>query len=199
MNKIILGITLVVAIGLVGWFYWGQLHPSIQNSAVSNSSSTIPNSSQPIVVASTTDTVYLPYCYNDLPLGESGSLVSPGKIYSATLYVDQSGATNVDYDLDIVKLNGSSSTIYVKTPPISTPGYKDGAGATVIDVISSYDWNDDNSLDITSYVVYVGGDDTSPYHRVSPVEVWRYNLSSGTYAFIKDLPEPATPTACLND
>lgn len=202
MNKILLVIIIVLAVGLVGWFYLGQLHAPLQNSTINNSSSTSSSSSAVITPVSSTDNVYVSYCYDDLPLGNSGPLVSPAKTYSASLYVDQStGAGHVDYNLEVTKVNSSNGTIFVKTPPISTPGYNNGSGTTDIDVISSYAWNDDTSLNITSYVVYEVWNDaakTFSYNRVSPVEVWQYDLSSGTYTFVKDLPEPATPLTCQN-
>lgn len=205
---IILFIVCIIAIGGI-WYY--ATHKSISTSQIffSNQSFSTPsNVSSTVVGTSSTETTssagppfLAPYCYGDFPLGDSGPIFSPDKNYSASLYVDQDGAMQVGYALYVSDAN-STTSIYLDTPPINTPGYHIGAGQSLYHVISSYSWVDNQNLTVTSYEVYMAWNDQADngnFNRISPVEVWNYNVPSKTYSFVKNLPEPATPMTCLRD
>jgi hypothetical protein len=66
-------------------------------------------------------------------------------------------------------------------------GQKESPTEIVMPFIESYTWNTDDSLNVT--VALVTTEDGSSYFRISPKEIWRYDLATKQYALVETLPE----------
>ncbi len=95
--------------------------------------------------------------------------------------------------LPYYSVNLSDKTIAQIGPPHKVPDYsglKEEPGQQITPVIESYEWSNDNSLKVIFY--FVGYFNDSKYYRISPKEIWRYDLNTKQYTFLQTLPENAT-------
>jgi glycopeptide antibiotics resistance protein len=63
---------------------------------------------------------------------------------------------------------------------------KDREYSDVEEVIDNYSWMDDSEMDITAYAVGLGTDNL---YRITPKQVWRYDLTTGMFTLLRTLPE----------
>lgn len=86
-------------------------------------------------------------------------------------------------------------TVHLNVKDLILPTYREAASigndtrmySDTDAFVESMTWNTDNTLDVVQYVV--GTDNNGDYYRISPKEVWQYDLTTGKYTFVKDLPE----------
>ncbi len=89
----------------------------------------------------------------------------------------------IDYSYYFVDIENKSFK-YINYPKIS----EQDVSVQSDPFIESFDWVDDDSIKIRFF--FVEGDNIAGQtYRVSPVEVWQYNLDTDKYTYIETLPE----------
>jgi|SRR5690348_3548086 hypothetical protein len=99
----------------------------------------------------------------------------------------QSGCCALDFAIFVLDIN--NKVIFQINPPKREQDYhgpKESPTQSIFPVIESYEWNKDSSLILTFYFAGYFNDDK--YYRISPKEIWRYDLSTKQYTFLKNLP-----------
>ncbi|MDB5264729.1 MAG: hypothetical protein JWN64_300 [Parcubacteria group bacterium] len=105
---------------------------------------------------------------------------SPNSAYLSFGSYTACGAGCGDFKITLVDLN-NSKIISIKPPFASSNG--------VNPVIDSYVWNDKDSIDVTAYEVVIDETNEYGFSRTSSKEIWKYDLSKGSYSFVKVIPE----------
>jgi hypothetical protein len=143
---------------------------------------------------------------------EGGTIVSrlgfsPDGNYFAVRVLGVSGAYRYDTHIGIVDLLNNKYK-YIE-PKVQAPQYA-SSGIEFWDLspyVSFYKWSGSSTLDTTSYLLGTKYDQTEvpvnqpvngiqptvnrgtiTYYRVSPIEVWRYDLSTGSSTLIQTTP-----------
>jgi hypothetical protein len=123
----------------------------------------------------------------DQLVGESISMrsFSPSNNYFAFRSQAKLGAATAKFTLHVVDLVNLVD-IGIE-PPRSNPTGLPAGGQDVIPFIGKYAWSGDHAVDITFY--FVSFDQQGTYYRISPAEIWHYDLSTGSYTLATTLPE----------
>ena len=121
------------------------------------------------------------------------SVFSSDNQYLALRLVADLGAADIeDTFIDIFNLKTATSSV-IKSPlrvPNQGPTDKFIAVGPYIESIS---WEASDSLDVVSYAIgFAIIDRNYTYYRVSPKQLWRYDLSTRTYTLLETLPETSS-------
>jgi hypothetical protein len=118
---------------------------------------------------------------------------SPDESYFAFRTMSVCGATCLDFNVIAVDVSDNTlTTIRSPRKEKDYAGERSGLGYTINPFIDSYTWESDHVLNLIFYFVgttYHEEDRSETYERVSPKEVWQYDLTTNEYAFVKTLPE----------
>jgi hypothetical protein len=202
MKKILFGLIILIVI-VAGAIY---LYPKPQSNSVASSSPDMGASSTtpihvlisnigfgsgkifPITNSSTQDVLSIKDTGNEAQnpsayIGgyQSMSSFSPDNNYFAVLDTYDDGCAGNCFGFSIPVINLASDTIVTLEPQ---PAPHD-------EYIESYTWDGNDAIDVTSYeITYSGGSlITNPdYYRVSPKQVWRYDLTTGSSTLISQTP-----------
>jgi hypothetical protein len=215
MKKIILGLVVLVVVIFIAIYFYPKSEPiqtTTQNSTSTASEASSTNvihdlinvagftdrPSFPIVNTTTKDAISIQdsglggqnpdyYIYvNQKKVGEIGGYqsmpsFSPDNNHFAILDAYDEGCAGNCFGFNIPVINLLNDTMITLEPQ---PAPHD-------EYIESYSWDGDNAIDVTSYeITYSGGSlTTNPdYYRVSPKEVWRYDLTTGSSTLISSTP-----------
>jgi len=111
----------------------------------------------------------------------SSASFSPDNKYFAVLETMDEGCAGNCFSFNVPIINLTNNTMLTIQPQ---PAPHD-------EFIESYTWDGDNAIDVTSYYIsYSGGSlTTNPdYYRISPKQVWRYNVTTGSSTLISTTP-----------
>lgn len=217
MRKIILGLIIIIVIVAVAIYLYPRANtiPTVtsvpaQTSTAPNPSSTPPihvpintvnfgnNVRFPITNTTTQEVISIQdtgvaaqnpssYIYANLKkVGEisgysSMASFSPDNSHFAVLQTTDEGCAGdcFGFSISVVDLiNGTMITLEPQPYPHD-------------EYIESYVWDSNNAMDVTSYeIAYSGGSRTTnpDYYRVSPKDVWRYDLTTGSSTLISSTP-----------
>ena len=105
---------------------------------------------------------------------------SPDGRYFGFIETSICGGTCQSYDIYVVDL--SAGTLSLMDSPLPSMTDNDP-------FLESFTWNSKNAFTVVAYLTKF--DETSPseFTRISPKQLWQYDLSTGKYTFVKDLPE----------
>lgn len=109
--------------------------------------------------------------------------LSPNGKYLSLQATSPCGATCESYEVVVADL--TNQTLINVEPPISTKIGEE------MPVISSYAWDGD-TLKVIAFLVSSSYDDTTQnltYFRITPKQVWQYDISTQKYTLIQSLPE----------
>jgi hypothetical protein len=115
---------------------------------------------------------------------------SPDNKYFAFKTLQSSGS--FETYLNVVDIANSTSTVTLIKPPLREQDYqgeKSRLGRGVYPFIESAKWDNDNSLSVIFYFVVTGSDEGGGYYRISPKQLWRYDLTTKSYTLMQILPE----------
>lgn len=209
MKKILLGIALVIIVVGVAIYLYPKTQSVQEVAPTSTSVKSVSATSTyvfvgqiglgehiswPIVNATTGDSISIQgtnqeaqnpssYIYvNQKKVGVVGGYLSmpsfsPDNKYFAIQETFDEGCASTCLSFDISVINLEKGTISTIQPnPIDA-------------YIDSYTWDDDNALDFTSYSISASttGNITN-YYRTSPEQVWQYELTTGNYTLVNNLP-----------
>ncbi len=122
--------------------------------------------------------------------GESLFSFSPDNKYFAFRTRWQSGCCASDFGIYVIDL--TAKKIIEINPPQREQDYsgqKESPTQSIFPLIESYGW-DNGALKITFY--FVGFSSDEKYYRISPKEIWRYDLTTKQYTLLETLPENST-------
>jgi hypothetical protein len=129
-----------------------------------------------------------------IDLGDGGislASFSPDNKYFSFRVISTLGATDASFELYAVNLiNGTLINIKSPQNPADFSGHKTST-ESVIPVISSYTWNGD-SLNIIFY--FATDSSANKFYRISPVEVWNYNLNTRSYTLVQNISSTSAVT-----
>jgi hypothetical protein len=122
--------------------------------------------------------------------GPVNGVFSPDNKYMAFLTQGVCGGFCANYDLHIVDI--ANATMFAAHPPRKISDFPGNATPYVYVIpYISYEWNQDDSLSVTFFFVgdILEGRDNITEYRISPKELWRYDISTNKYTFLQTLPE----------
>ncbi len=118
---------------------------------------------------------------------------SPDGKYFGFRTIQGVGCCSSDMLLNVVNTTSSTGTIISIRPPREEGDYigtKEIPNQAVSSIIESASWNNDDSL---SVIFYCGGySSDNEYYRISPNEIWRYDLATKKYTLIQTLSESSS-------
>lgn len=90
---------------------------------------------------------------------------------------------------DVYVLNLLNNKLFFVNPPKDERNFEEKShlGYVVNPYIESYSWSGD-TVKVTFFFVGIDGQNNKSY-RISPKEVWSYDLNTGQYIFLETLPE----------
>lgn len=106
------------------------------------------------------------------------------------------GAAATYYGITVLDLVNKKA-INIQAPSVTSstpqpPNYE------TFPVIASGSWGNDDTLNVTAYMAVSDYNDQthqSTEYRISPVEVWQYNLTTGSYTFLQALLERSSTSS----
>jgi hypothetical protein len=125
--------------------------------------------------------------------GESLFGFSPDNEYFAFRTRWQSGCCASDFAIYVIDLT-AKRIIRIGSPRRAQDYTGEGShlGRDVFPVIESYKWGSGDSVNVVFYFVATGSDEGGGYYRISPKEIWRYDLTTKQYTLLQTLPENST-------
>jgi hypothetical protein len=103
------------------------------------------------------------------------------------------GGGSFNYEIDVINL-ATEKIITINQPVVSFSDPNIDATESVSGLMESYVWNG-GAINVIFY--FVGTEADGKYYRLSPKQIWRYDLMNGGYTLFQTLPETSSTGSSL--